>query len=204
MLKFFGGEITKLTVEYDPSHSRFGKLIEDMVLNQCRQSIREIEFRNPDHYALYGIEQPFEKVLVVSFVSGSCCQILSDFSKYFSAAHTLKIDKQILETYWEPIEIKNSPALKHFESIQKTTEAEDFFLQNTISRKVVKMNSQLKTICNEIEMAYNDTSQYDELYEDEDYTEPIIHVIDIFINSDLPNLESFRLILNGVSEIYGN
>lgn len=198
LLNFFGGVITKLIVNYHDDFHRFDKVIDDMIITKCRDTLQEIEFKNANYFTMYGIQQSFKSVQVVSFVRGSFSRLISDFSKWFPVAHTLNIRMQKHNKYFDRIQIRNYPVLEHF-GIARQTLDED--IHEPIFEKIIEMNPQLKSLTNIFEM-------YPEDDEDQDWglEERIaeFEAKETYINANLPNLQNLRLVFIGDIYMRGN
>lgn len=204
ILKFFGCEIMKLSVNYNKGFHRFDEAMDKAILLQCRKSLLEIELTNPERFTMYGIEEPFQNVKVVSLVDGSFSKFITDFDKFFPAAHTLKLKNLKSEDYRGKMKknIKNYPVLKHFE-IQRM--GNQYEIEDPISKAIIKMNPQLKSLSNVIDIEQLEIDEDDENYRSWMEQEPAeIDTDEIYINENLPNLESFRLVISGDEYVIQN
>lgn len=161
LLKFFGSATTKLRVKYyeDDSH-QIDDAIDNAIMTYCQESLIEIEILHGKRYTMNGIDKPFKNVEVVSFVGGIVSEIVYGFGKWFPKAHTLKFKDAVQPKYFSNMEMKNAPALLHFETRIRYYERDDI-----ISRQIIKTNPQLTTLHNGYFFAcdrYNDNMEVDD------------------------------------------
>lgn len=152
LLKHFGAIIKKLHVVYDERYRRIDMLIDNTIISHCRKSLVEIKFENADSFTMYDINEPFENVLVVSFVRSKFCDLISNFGKWFPMAHTLHLHHQPRQDYDERRMLESHlPALKHFkiwntQDKKVDVNAPEGRINNYNIAAFLKLNPQLESV----------------------------------------------------------
>lgn len=198
MLKYFADDIKKLKVIYHKQFHRFDKTYDDLIVAKCHKSLQEIEFKNPDRFAMHGIQKPFEMVKVVSFVGGSICEIISDFGKWFPVAQTLRIIARTYETYHDEIKIKNYPALQHFVILRKSLNSAVY---EPVFESIIEKNPQLRSFYNAFEI--HPVDEVDDNDWDPNDQSAVFEVEETLMNAKFPNLENLRLKFIGDTFLVG-
>lgn len=114
-LRAFGDIILSLLLEYDEDFRQFDRSIECAIIENCRTTLKRITFANAMGNAMIGITEPFEQIREVKFVSSKFGELIANFSKWFPAAHSLRLESQIRQTSEQRQLIeRHHPALRNF------------------------------------------------------------------------------------------
>lgn len=111
----FGDEMTILNLTYLQKFRQYDNFIESAIIQHCR-TLKVIRFENANCRAMIGISKPFEQIDKVEFVSSQFGALISNFSKWFPNATSLKLINQIRQTSEQRQLLERyHPKLEHFE-----------------------------------------------------------------------------------------
>lgn len=147
VLKYFGDEITTLSLEYHNDYRRFDKSMDDAINTYCHKLLKQIKFIDAERFTMIDVTTPFKNVETVIFFGGSLCKLIQNFDKVFPNANTLEFNEVEVSDYSDKIELKTWPQLKNL----KIRIASGQQSSTTFFKKLIAINLQLEIISLDLE-----------------------------------------------------
>lgn len=114
-LRAFGCVMESLYMIYHNKYREFDRLIEMAIIQNCTNSLLKLKFRNAKSHSMKNITEPFDRIQEVAFTGSEFGEMISNFSRWFPNAYSLKLNKQMPQPYEYRRRLeKYHPALTHF------------------------------------------------------------------------------------------